>query len=225
MALGINTEAGSFDPFVKFDARAGRWFRKGKTELSEPDTIDITEGFVAMFDLSAIEVGWILFAAGAGPVYMTQPVEKGLPPKPGDGDFKQGFKMRIVLPDHLGGGVHEVASTAKALIGAIDTMHTAYLAAPEAKANKLPIYKMTGTLVIESKGPQGVTRNYAPKLELVGWDERPASLAAAKAKANGQPPAQQPSAQAAFTMASPAATGSTQVPPPQAVKPGAMKFG
>lgn len=215
MALGINTEAGNFDPFVKFDARAGRWFRKGKE--GEPDTIDITESFGAVFDLSDVEVGWILFAAGAGPVYITQDVSKGLPQKPAGGDHKQGFKMRIVLPDHLGGGVHELASTAKALIGVIDTMHTAYVAAPESRQGKLPVYKMTGTTTIESKAPTGVTRNYAPKMELVSWVDRPVSLGV---KPNG-------SQQASQSSPAPAATGSTTVPPPQAKKPAqdAMKFG
>jgi len=212
MGLGLKTESGDFDPFVKFDARAGRWFRKAKE--GEGDVVDITDNFAAVFDLSGIEVGWILFAAGAGPIYVTQPVEQGLPPKP-PGDHKQGFKMRIVLPAHLGGGAHELASTAKALIGAIDTMHTAYTAAPEADQRKLPVYKMTGTQVIETKGPSGTTRNYAPKMELVQWVDRPASLGAVK------PTAAQPAAQP-----SPASTGSTRVDPPtRQPTPDAMAFG
>ncbi len=216
MGLGLNTESGDFAPYLKFDARAGRWFRKGKE--GEGEQVDVTDGFAAVFDLANIDVGYILFAAGAGPIYVVQPVAMGLPAKPGAGDYKQGFRLKVMLANHLGGGTYEVASTAKALIGTIDAMHTAFTAAPESQQGKLPVYKMAGSTVIETKGPNGTTRNYAPKMELVQWVDRPASLPASPANAAARTaPAPQP-AQAAPTQ--PPATGSTTAAPP-AAKPAA----
>lgn len=214
MALGLATESsGSFVPFVKFDARAGRWFRKGDKEKGETSDVDVTNGFAAVMDFANIEVGWMLMAAGQAPAYVMQPVSAGLPAKP-EGDFKQGFRMKVMLSNQLGGGVHEFASSSKAVIAKIDAAHTIYSTAPEAKAGKLPIFSMSGTEVVESTSPKGTTRNYAPAFKLEGWVDRPAGLAG-----SGAPAAPAP------VISGPAATGSTMVPPPVAAAPAAPAFG
>ena len=206
MALGISTEAsGNFTPFVKFDARAGRWFRKGDRDKGEMGDVDVTNGFAAVFDFSNIEVGWMLMAAGAAPAYVMNPVAKGLPAKP-EGEFKQGFRMKVMLASNLGGGVYELASSAKALIAKIDQAHTVFSTAPEAAQGKLPILAMTGTEVIETTSPKGTTRNYAPTLTLNGWMERPAAMNGATGSPAAPAPAPAP--------VGPAHTGSTPVPPP-----------
>lgn len=192
---------GSFTPYAKFDARAGRWFTK-----SESGDIDITDGFTAVFDFAQIEVGWMMFASGVAPVYVTQDISLGVPAKPASGDFKQGFKMNIALPSAIaGGGAREVSSTAKALIGVIDRLHTEYSNAPEKSEGKLPVLKMNGTTVVETKGPNGTTRNYAPNLVIVAWVDRPATLPKKGAPVVAAAPA---------PVATPPATGSTAVPPP-----------
>jgi hypothetical protein len=214
MALGLSMGDGNFTPYAKYDARAGRWFTKG----ADGD-IDITDGFTAVFDLETVEVGWMIFASGVAPVYVVQDIALGVPPKP-PGDMKQGFKMNIALPSAIaGGGVREVSSTAKSMIGVIDRLHTEYSGAPEKSQGKLPVVKMNGTTVVETKGPSGMTRNYAPNLQIVSWVARPESM-----------PKKQPAAQmfaAAPTYAAPPSTGSTQVPPPvqQAAPAAAMDFG
>ena len=118
-----------------------------------------------------------------------------------------------------GGGARELSSTAKALIGVIDRLHTEYSNAAERSEGKLPVLKMAGTTVVETKGPQGVTRNYSPNLQIAGWVDRPATL----------PKKGAPVAAAALTpSAAPPATGSTPVPPPQpkaAPAPASMDFG
>lgn len=198
VALGLNTGSGDFISYCKFDARAGRWFTKG----AEGD-IDITDGFAAVFDFAQIEVGWMMFAAGVAPVYVTQDIALGVPPKPASGDFKQGFKMNIALPGAVaGGGARELSSTAKALIGVIDRLHTEYANAPESAEGKLPVLKMAGTTVVETKGPNGTTRNYAPNLAIANWVDRPGTLPKKGAVV------------APVAAAAPPATGSTPVAPP-----------
>ncbi len=212
MGLGLSTGSGDFVPYCKFDARAGRWFRKG-----EGGDVDITDGFAAVFDFDQIEVGWMVFAAGTAPVYVTQPISMGVPAKPPGENWKQGFRCNIALGSALGGGIYELSSTAKALIGVSDRLHTEYSAAPEKAQGKLPVLKMSGTTVVESKGPGGTSRNYAPNLSIAAWVDRPASLAM---RAASPAPAPAP--------ASPPSTGSTAVPPPApkaAPAPAAMDFG
>lgn len=214
MALGLSTGSGDYTVYAKYDARAGRWFTKG----ADGD-IDITDGFTAVFDFEQIEVGWMMFAAGVAPVYVTQDISLGVPPKP-PGDMKQGFKVNICLPTAIaGGGMREVSSTAKSVINVIDRLHTEYSNAPERSQGKLPVVRMAGTDVVETKGPSGTSRNYAPRLEIVSWVDRPAAM-----------PKRQSAAQVFATApaATPPSTGSTAVPPP-AAKPAAagtaMDFG
>lgn len=198
MGLGLSVGGGDFVPYCKFDARAGRWFAK-----TADGDVDITDNFTAVFDFEQIEVGWLLFVAGTAPVTVTQQISEGLPPKPATGDFKQGFKMNITLPSSLArGGPRELSSTARALIGVIDRLHTEYEAAPEKSEGKLPVLKMSGTTTVETKGPSGTTRNYAPNLSIVSWVDRPASL-----PKRGAPVVAAPAA-------APPATGSKAVPPP-----------
>lgn len=214
MGLGLTMGDGTFTPYCKFDARAGRWFTKG----ADGD-IDITDNFTAVFDFEQTEVGWMIFAAGVAPVYVVQDIVLGVPPKPASGDFKQGFKINIALPGSIaGGGARELSSTAKALIGVIDRLHTDYTNAPEKSQGKLPVLKMAGTTVVETKGPNGTTRNYAPNLTIAAWVDRPATL-----PKKGSPIA----AVAPAPAAAPPATGSTPVPPPaaKAAPAASMDFG
>lgn len=215
MGLGLSMGDGTYAVYAKFDARAGRWFTK-----TDSGDLDITDGFTAVFDFEQIEVGWMMFASGVAPSYVVQDISLGVPPKPQGDQWKQGFKMNLALPASIaGGGARELSSTAKALIGVIDRLHTEYSNAAEKSEGKLPVLKMAGTTVVETKGPQGVTRNYSPNLQIAAWVDRPATL-----PKKGAPVA----AAAPAAAAVPPATGSTAVPPPApkaAPASAAMDFG
>lgn len=210
MGLGLSIEAGGgdFTPWLKYDARAGRWFRKGDRDKGEQGPVDVTNNFSAVFDLATIEVGWIDFPTGSAPIMITQPISAGIPQRPVGGQFKQGFRMRAALPPGLGGGVYEVAASAKAFIAGIDALHTAYQNAPEAKHGKLPVVVMTGTIMIETTTPKGTNRNYGPVLQIDRWIDRPASMPAQGFHSASVAPSTPAPA------AAPPATGSTPVPPP-----------
>src|SRR5690606_30386892 len=151
-------------------------------------------------DLENIEVGWINFETT--PEFRLVPLGQPLPPKPGD-KFRQGFRTRIKLAKSIGGDVREFSHTAKAVLGAVDALHDAYVAAPESRAGKLPVVKLAGTTPIKTKTPQGTTTNYAPVLEIVQWIDRPEDMALSE-KAE---PAQ-------TAPASNGANGAAHVPPP-----------
>lgn len=202
MALGLNTEIGGGDytPIIKYDARAGRVFRTDRTQDAagnwQSDNVEITQGFQAIFDMENIEVGWVLFAAGVAPSWSMVKLGQALPPRPSD-QHKQGFRMMIKLGKTVGGDVREFASQAKAVIGAVDALHTAYEADKANHPGQLPVVAMTGVTTVTSSGKGQTSTNYAPVFQIVAWIDRPAELVATTAPA--QSSAAQPATQAAAT--------------------------
>ena len=177
MALGLNNGGGnsdgSFLPICKYDARAGRLFRVDRSQRGDgsyqSDNVDISQPAPQFaVDMGSIQVGWLAFSA-TGPDFHLVPFGSPMPAKPSS-DHKAGF--RVKLGGKIMGGVRELAASSKCVLSAIDGLHTAYEAAPEAASGKIPLVKMTGTKPITTKGPQGTTTNYAPVFEIVGWVDR-----------------------------------------------------
>lgn len=181
MALGLQTESGGgdFTPVVKFDARAGRMFRVDREQDGggnwNTNNVEITNGFTAVMDLENIEVGWLLFAAGVAPQLTLVKLGQPLPQRPSD-QHKQGFRMIMKLGKSSGGDVREIAATSKAVLGAVDDLHTAYEAQKAANPGKLPLVALTGSKAIVSTGKGQSSTNYAPIFEIQKWIDRPAEL-------------------------------------------------
>lgn len=197
MALGLNTgsSGGDFTPVLKYDARAGRAFRVDRSQDSsgawQTDNVEVTNGFTAVMDLENIQVGWLLFASGIAPQMTLVPLGSALPPSPSD-QHKQGFKMMMKLGKASGGDVREFASTSKAVLGAVDDLHTAYQAGAKENPGKLPVVALTGTKAIESKGQGQKSVNYAPIFEIQKWIDRPAELGGAASAKQEEAPAPKP---------------------------------
>jgi len=195
MALGLTTEAGGgdFTPIVKYDARAGRMFRIDREQGAagwETNSVEISNGFKAIFDMENIQVGWALFAAGIAPSFALVPLGQPLPAKPSD-QHKQGFKILLKLGKDAGGDVRELSSCAKVVINALDSLHTAYEAQKAANPGKLPIVAMTGTKPVVSQGQGQSSTNYMPVFEIVAWADRPAELTGTSTVAPAPAPAPQ----------------------------------
>ena len=85
MAFGFNYESSGGDiiPIVKFDARAGRFFRIDRSDgVNNP--VDITSSFKAVMDFENIEVGFINFDTGGASDFVMVPLGTPMPQKPGD---------------------------------------------------------------------------------------------------------------------------------------------
>lgn len=219
MAFGFNYESSGGDiiPIVKFDARAGRFFRIDRSDgVNNP--VDITTGFKAVMDFENIEVGFINFPAGSAPEFRVAPIGQPMPENPG-GKFRQGIRMMLKLGKDCGGDVREIASTAKAVLGAFDSCHTEYVAGAKANPGKLPVVALETTIPIvtqgrDEKGNAVKTTNYAPVFKIASWVDRPADLVFSPKNGGDATPAQVQSVPT--TPASPPSTGSTQVAPPAA---------
>ena len=228
MALGLNFGSGSggedIIPFVKFDARAGRMFRRDRSQDSSGNFVssdeDITSSFRAVFDLENIEVGYAKFDVGAAPEFVLVRLGSPMPPKPADPVFKQGVRLMMKLHASCGGDAREIAGNSSAFLKGIDELHTAYEAGKAANPGKLPIVVLKSTTPITSGSGAKKSTNYQPVFEITGWAPRPADLVHVS-KHDGQQVAAPPTAPS---------TGSTQVPPPAPAQPqpamaGADDFG
>ena len=183
MGLGLQTEStsGDYTPLVKFDARAGRMFRVDRAQDSGgnwmTDQVDITSSFAAVFDLDSVQVGWAHFVAGVAPSFAIVPLGAPLPAKPSE-NHKQVFKITLKLGKECGGDVRELASQAKVVIGAVDTLHNQFTAERAAHPGQLPVVRIASTMPVKSSGKGQTSTNYAPVFEIVKWVDRPADMPA-----------------------------------------------
>lgn len=218
MALGLSFSSGSNNEiidFCKFDARAGRMFRRDRSQESDGTYAnsdeDITNSFKAVIDLENIEVGYAKFAPGSAPELIMVKFGEPMPPKPNDGSFKQAARLMLKLHTSCGGDVREISGNSAAFLRGIDDLHTAYEAGKAANPGKLPIVVLETTMPITTGSGQHKSTNYQPVFKITGWAPRPADLVhVAKASAETAPPLSAPS------------TGSTQVGAPPAKQP--LKF-
>src|ERR1700744_3875356 len=187
MGLGLsiqNTGTNEFEPWVKYDARAGRWFKMDRIEGAEgwqTKATDITMQAVFVADFRNINVGWVDFSA-QGPDYKMVPVGQPQPERPGV-KHRQGFRLSLFSERNLDGS-RVWMHNAKCVINKIDALYDVVTAAPEYAAGQLPVIQMTGTESIrpEGKDDQGkkvVSTNYAPMLSIVQWVPSPFEAAPA----------------------------------------------
>ena len=113
-----NTGGEDFKVFVKYNAKAGRWYTKeDKQDGEEFEVQDMT----AVFDFASLRTGWFLFAAGVAPVKQLNDEISVFPPRPTK-DFKQGFQLNLFSNKNLL-GVREFAATAGIVIDAMNDLY------------------------------------------------------------------------------------------------------
>lgn len=218
MALGLNYSSGGggdIIPFVKYDARAGRFFRRDRSEQGGQyvnNDVDITASFKAVIDMENIEVGFMKFGNGAAPEMLLVKLGEPMPQKPADIGFKQGARMMLKLHADCGGDVRECSSSAAAFLKGIDDLHTEYEAKKVANGGKLPVVVLKTTMPITSGSGQKKSTNYQPVFEIIGWAPRPTDLVhTPKSTTRTELPPN--------NFGTPPATGSTQVAPPAPAQP------
>lgn len=162
--LNIVSQSGSFDPWVKYNSKAGRWYIKG--ENGEQEVQNPT--FVA--DFENIKTGWLWFAAGAAPskvwdANLTTPAVKP------DENHKRGFSLRLFSQAAFG-GVVELSSSSMHICNSINELYTQYEAEKGSNKGQLPVVQYTGATPMKDK--HGT--NYKPEFKIIKWVARPAEL-------------------------------------------------
>lgn len=162
--MGLNISSGNseeFKPWVKYNAKAGRWYVKkdeGEVEVDKPT-------FVADFD--NIKTGWFYFAAGVAPSIVYDPDLATPAPKPSE-NHKRGFELEVFSQNAFGGVV--VFSSTSALVGgAINEVFEQYEKERGNHPGQLPVVQCTG--VTPETNKHGT--NYKPTLSIAKWVDRP----------------------------------------------------
>ena len=212
MALGFEyggTGGANFLPIVKYDARAGRFFRVDREDGVSTPT-DITRSFKAVFDFENLEVGWISFNAGSAPDFQMVSHGSGFPERPSE-NHKRGIRMVVKLSQECGGDCREMAGTAAAMMKGIDLLHNDYISGLKANPGKLPVVVLEDSVAIESGAGAKKSTNYQPVFKISGWVKRPTDLADAPSRGGA--------AEEAPARSAPPSTGSTRAAPPKAAAP------
>ena len=168
MPLNLSVSDGDFVPYIKYNAKAGRWYVKPEGATEE---IEITNPALA-FDMANIRTGWLFYAEGSGPEKVWDPAPTQMAPKPaGPRKFKRGFEVMVYGNAMVGGkklGIREFSSTAANVITAMLRMYGEYETAVGANTGKVPVFICKGVKPIN--GAYGV--NYEPQFELQTWVDR-----------------------------------------------------
>jgi len=188
--LGLPTGGGGdFIPFLKYNAKSGRWYSKQEDAADDKEV----KGMTAILDLAQIKTGKFKFAAGVAPdLKFDSSLGAGDAAKP-DETYKPGFYV-LAFAKSIG-GLREFTSNAGVVNEAMNELYDAYIAAPEAGQGKLPVVKCVEEKPVESK--HGT--NFKPVFAIQKWVDRPAEMPLADApvkeaaitpKADVPPPAE-----------------------------------
>lgn len=197
MAFGIpgSNDGGSGNgPFlarVQYDARSGFFTNVDRVQTDSGWSDRAGEpyrGLTAAFDFGSMEAGYIKFASppafvlvpyvGEATNYPPQPQEM-TEAKPGEKPrkaFLPGFRLKLMGKAFSTPDPRYFSHTGKGVLATMEELYRAFIAAPEAATGMIPVVQQSGTRTLETSGPRGTTKNYAPEWRIVQWIERPAAF-------------------------------------------------
>lgn len=214
--FGFSTEVsnggGDFTPILKYDARAGRFFRVDRVDNGqgfENDPVDITPIAKFIADFDNIETGWILFTPNAAPDFRLVPMGMQLPDRP-SANHKNGIRFMVKLSKESGGDkpIREIAGTSKAFLSGLEPVYEQYRAERGKFPGKLPVLVLEKTTPVTTGMGGQKSTNYHPVFRISGWAPRGDLVHVPK---SGEVPAQFNASDARTAPA----TGSVRADPPK----------
>ena len=170
MPLNLSVGDGDFTPFLKYNAKAGRFYARAD---GADDEVEIVNPTLA-FDMANIKIGWIFYAEGTGPEKIWDPSPTQMAQNRNDArKFKRGFEVIVFGTDIIPGskqrlGLREFSSTAVNTIAPIKRMYVDYETGVAANPGCVPIFYCSGVKSIA--GNYGT--NYEPLFTLKQWVPR-----------------------------------------------------
>jgi hypothetical protein len=167
---------GEFTPVLKYDAKAGRFFRMERIDTGngfESEPVDITTGIKFIADFENIEVGWIAFPPASAPDFRLVPIGNQLPPQPSE-LHKNGIRFMLKLSKECGGErpIREIAGTSKSFRAAIEGIYLQYLAEKGKNPGKLPVLTVEKITPVKTGTGTRTSTNYHPVFRISGWAPR-----------------------------------------------------
>lgn len=176
--FSTETKSGDFLAILRYDARAGRFFRvdRGDSASGFAQTLtDITQGIKFVADFDNVETGWINFQPGMAPSLIMVPIGQQRPPRPTE-QHKEGIRFLVKLSKNCvgpeGKAIREVAGTAKAFVAGIEAAYTEYLKYRDANKGKLPVLALERTTPVKTGSGVASSTNYSPVFRIEGWVPR-----------------------------------------------------
>lgn len=169
MPLNLKVNDGDFSPYIKYNAKAGRFYARPE---GGGDDVEVVNPRLA-FDMENIKTGWLYYEEGSGPEKVWDPSKTQEAPRPaGPRKFKRGFEVMVYGKDPVEGvgelGLREFSSTATNCINAILEMFDEYEKGAPVNPGKIPFFGCSGVKAIAGK----YGTNYEPRFKLIGWVER-----------------------------------------------------
>lgn len=169
MPLNLSAGGEDFTPYIKFNAKAGRFYVRPKGAQQD---VEVEKPRLAI-DMAHIKTGWLFYQEGGSPEKLWDPSPSQAAPRPvGPRKFKRGFEVMVYGADNLPGvgklELRELSSTAGTAISAILKMHAAYEQGLPKNPGKVPFFKCSGVLSI----PGAYGTNYEPVFDLMAWIDR-----------------------------------------------------
>ena len=132
--------------------------------------------------LGRFEVGYIKFASP--PAFLVVPFGHPIPPRPAEkmtndagqerNAYLPGFRSKVYNPKmFMDQDAYYFANNSKTVMDPMDAVHTLASQAPEYRAGKIPLIRVTGTTANKIEGPRGNNTYYAPVFVIAGWHDRP----------------------------------------------------
>jgi hypothetical protein len=184
------TGGGESFPLLKWDGRVGRLYTQDREQQKNGEwqsvQNDVTDGFVAAFDIAGTEHGYMRFPKGAAPEMVMVPMGEDIGEKPEGENWQEGLRLQVKMPGE--DFWRTMMSSAIGLWRSLDRLHDQYVELAPAHPGKVPVVELLD--VMESKAR---TTSYVPSFGIIGWislDEvlrRPTEDAPAKRGGNDKP--------------------------------------
>src|SRR3990170_4891449 len=149
MPLPLTTNDGEFTPYLKYNAKAGRFYARPP---GGQEDIEIVNPRLA-FDMAHVKTGWLFYQEGVGPEKVWDTGGTMGPRPAGPQKWKRGFEVMVFGADQIPGlgalGLREFSSTASNVIGRFLLMYEDYEKGMAANPGKVPYYACSRAIPIQ----------------------------------------------------------------------------
>jgi hypothetical protein len=160
------TGGGESFPLLKYDGRVGRLYTQDREQQKNGEwqsvQNDVTDGFVAAFDIAGTEHGYMRFPKGAKPEMVMVPMGEDIGEKPEGENWQEGLRLQVKMPGE--GFWRTMTSSAVGLWRSLDRLHDQYVELAPTHPGKVPVAELLD--VMESKAR---TTSYVPSFGIIGW--------------------------------------------------------
>src|SRR5262245_40531470 len=160
------TGGGESFPLLKFDGRVGRLYTQDREQQKNGEwqsvQNDVTDRFVAAFDIAGIEHGYMRFPKGAAPEMVMVPMGEDIGEMPEGENWQEGLRLQVKMPGE--DFRRTMMSSAIGLWRSLDRLHDQYVELAPAHPDKVPVVELLD--VMENKAR---TTSYMPSFGIIGW--------------------------------------------------------